>query len=147
MIRRKAFSVFLLYPAYKSYISYRFWHIKEYTCVKQRYRVRKNEHFQEIRRRGQSYSNEFLVMCALPNQLSYSRFGFSVSNRLGGAVERNLIKRRLREAIRLRMDEIVSGWDIVFIAKHSIRNASYQQMDAACARLLGRAHLLRDASH
>lgn len=115
--------------------------------MKQRYRVRKNEHFQEIRRRGQSYSNEFLVMCALPNQLSYSRFGFSVSNRLGGAVERNLIKRRLREAIRLRMDEIVSGWDIVFIAKHSIRNASYQQMDAACARLLGRAHLLRDASH
>jgi ribonuclease P protein component len=112
--------------------------------VKQRYRVRQNERFQEIRRRGQSFGNELLVMCVLQNELPYSRFGFSISSRIGGAVLRNRVKRRLREAVRVRMELIEPGWDIVFIAKYPIGRASFQQMDVACARLLRRAHLLRN---
>jgi ribonuclease P protein component len=41
------------------------------------------------------------------------------------------------------MDTIQSGWDLVFIARHPIRRADYQEIDAACARLLRRAHLFR----
>lgn len=112
--------------------------------MKSRYRIRDNEHFQKIRTEGQSYANEFLVMCILSNGLSYSRFGVSVSNRIGGAVVRNQIKRRLREIIRLRIGQIQVGWDVILIAKHPIRKADYHQMDAACARLLRRAHLLQE---
>ncbi len=112
--------------------------------MKQRYRIRQNERFQEIRRHGRSYGNELLVMCILANQLPYSRFGFSISSRIGGAVLRNLVKRRLREANRLRLALMEPGWDIVFIAKYPIGRASFQQIDAACARLLRRAHLLRN---
>jgi ribonuclease P protein component len=111
--------------------------------VKQRYRVRQNERFQAIRKLGRAYSTDLLVLCALPNQLPLSRYGFSVSSRIGNAVQRNRIKRRLREAMRLRMALIEPGWDLVFIARHPIRSADYQEMDAACARLLRRAHLLR----
>lgn len=112
--------------------------------MKRLYRVRENKRFQEIRRSGRSYTNELLVLCALPNCLPYSRFGFSVSSRIGNAVARNRIKRRLREAVRLRMDEIATGWDVVFIARNPIRTADYHVMEAACARLLRRAHLLND---
>ncbi|HMN29325.1 MAG TPA: ribonuclease P protein component [Caldilineaceae bacterium] len=112
--------------------------------MKARYRVRDNERFQIVRKQGEAYHSELLVLCALANGLAYSRFGFSVSSRIGGAVVRNRIKRRLREAIRLRMDQIKPGWDVVLIARHPIRRANYHQMDAACARLLRRAHLLRD---
>lgn len=112
--------------------------------MKRRYRIQKNARIQEIRRNGISLSNRELVMCVMRNELPYSRFGFSVSNRIGNAVERNRIKRRLREAVRLRMDTIESGWDIVFIARQPIRSADYHQIDAACARLLRRAHLLRE---
>lgn len=112
--------------------------------MKQRFRVRDNQRFQEIRRHGQSVSNKHLVLCVLPNELPYSRFGFSVSSRIGNAVERNRIKRRLREAMRLRMDTLQPGWDIVFIAKYPIRSADFREMDAACARLIRRAHLLRE---
>jgi len=112
--------------------------------VKRLYRIRENKRFQEIRQQGKSYSSELLVMCVLPNELPYSRFGFSINARIGGAVLRNRLKRRLREVIRLRMEMIVPGWDVVFIARHPIRCADYHQLDAACARLLRRAHLLRE---
>ena len=110
--------------------------------MKRRYRIKKNERFQTIRRKGRSFSNRQLVLCTLPNDLPYSRFGFSISARIGNAVERNRIKRRLREAIRLRQSTIEPGWDIVFIARRPIRQADYHQMDDACARLLRRARLL-----
>jgi ribonuclease P protein component len=111
--------------------------------VKRRYRVRSNARFQEIRQKGRSASNDLAVLCALPNGLPYSRFGFSVSARIGGAVTRNRIKRQLREAVRLRMAEVAPGWDVIFIARQPIRAARYEQMDRACARLLRRAHLLQ----
>jgi ribonuclease P protein component len=112
--------------------------------VKRLYRVRENERFQEIRRQGRSYSNHLLVLCALPNELPYSRFGFSVSRRIGKAVVRNRVKRRLREAVRLRMGQVRPGWDLIFIARNPIRDADFRKIDAACARLLRRASLLSD---
>jgi ribonuclease P protein component len=112
--------------------------------VKTPYRIQENQRFQEIRQQGKSYSNELLVLCLLPNGLPHSRFGFSINARLGGAVVRNRLKRRLREAMRLRMAMIEPGWDIVCIARRPILAADYHQMDAACARLLRRAHLLRE---
>lgn len=110
--------------------------------MKRLYRVRENERFQEIRRRGRSYSDRSLVLCVLPNGLPYSRHGFSVSRRIGKAVQRNKIRRRLRESLRLRMDKILPGWDLVWIARTPIQSAEYGEIDAACARLLWRASLL-----
>lgn len=114
--------------------------------MKKAFRIRDNKHFQEVRAKGKSHSNELLVMCVLPNGLPYSRFGFSVSSRIGEAVVRNRIKRRLREALRLQMAMIQPGWDIVLIARRPIIRADYHQMEAACARLLRRAHLLHSQS-
>jgi len=110
--------------------------------MKRQYRVRKNSRFQEIRAQAKAFSNDLLVLAALRNDLPYSRFGFSVSTRIGGAVQRNRIKRRLREIMRLRMAQIQPGWDIVLIARRPIRDADYAKLEVACARLLGRAHLL-----
>lgn len=111
--------------------------------MKRRYRVRTDKQFQEIRRQGRSYANHLLVLCALPNDLPYSRFGFAVNSRIGSAVRRNRIKRRLREIMRLQQDDIQPGWDIVLIARQPIRAADYQEMETACARLLRRAQLFQ----
>lgn len=115
--------------------------------MKRRYRVRTDKRFQEIRRQGRSFANQLLVLCALPNELPYSRFGFTVNSRIGNAVRRNRIKRRLREIMRLQQDTLQPGWDIVLIARQPIRSAGYQEMETACARLLRRAQLFQtDAS-
>ncbi len=109
--------------------------------MKRRYRVRADKRFQEVRRQGRSFTNQLLVLCALPNDLAYSRFGFSVNSRIGNAVRRNRIKRRLREAVRLQLEEIRPGWDIILIARRPIRSADYHEIESACARLLRRAQL------
>lgn len=106
------------------------------------YRLRKNEQFHKVRRRGQSWSNRWLVLCALRNELAHSRFGFTASRRVGSAVVRNRTKRLMREAVRLRQETIVPGWDMVFIARRPLREATFHEVDRAVEQLLRRARLL-----
>lgn len=82
------------------------------------------------------------MLCALPNGLAWSRFGFSVSRQIGKAVVRNRVRRRMREAVRLQMPAIAPGWDVVFIARRPIAQATYRQISQACQRALARAQLL-----
>jgi ribonuclease P protein component len=96
-----------------------------------------------VRREGHSWAHPLLVLCALPNDLEHSRFGFSVSRWVGNAVVRNRAKRLMREATRLRQGDIEEGWDLVFIARNPIREASFKQVDQAVRQLLRRAGLLK----
>jgi ribonuclease P protein component len=79
-------------------------------------------------------------MKAMPNGLSLSRYGFSVTKKVGKAVQRNRFKRLLREIMRLQ--SLRSGWDIVFIARSVAVNTDYQQLERAVTKLLARAQLL-----
>ncbi|OQY47938.1 MAG: ribonuclease P protein component [Anaerolineaceae bacterium 4572_78] len=111
--------------------------------MKRQYRLRKNADFQKIRRLGQSRSNRLVVLIALPNRLSHSRFGFSVSKRIGKSVHRNKVKRRMRESTRLRIADIKDGWDLLFIARVPIKAATYQEIDKAIFVLLKQLKLLK----
>lgn len=82
-----------------------------------------------------------LVLCRLPNGLGVTRFGFSVSGRLGGAVVRNRVKRMVSEAVRLQYDRIEPGWDVVFIARRAIVGARSDAVARAVDTLLSRARL------
>ncbi len=96
--------------------------------MKRQYRLRKNADFQRIRRFGKSKSNRLVVLIVLPNRLNRNRFGFAVSKRIGKAVRRNKIKRQMREAIRLRQEQIQPGWDMLFIARAPIQQVDYQEI-------------------
>ncbi len=106
------------------------------------YRLQDNQQFQVVKKDGRSWSDPLLVLCVLPNGLEYSRFGFSVSKRVGKAVVRNRVKRLLREATRLRQAGIPPGRDLVFIARSPIKAANFQQVDQAVEQLLRQAGLL-----
>jgi ribonuclease P protein component len=110
--------------------------------MEKRYRLRDDERFQRVRKEGRSWSHPLLVLCVLPNGLDHSRFGFSVSRRVGKAVIRNRVKRLLRETARLRQVVIPPGQDLVFIARDPIREANLQEVDLAVEELLRQAGLL-----
>lgn len=111
--------------------------------MEKKYRLRKNRDFQRVYGEGDSWAHPLLVLCALPNGLGYSRFGFSVGHRIGKAVARNRAKRLMREATRLRLSLIAQGWDLVFIARQPIGEADFHQVDRAIEELLRRARLLK----
>lgn len=90
---------------------------------------------------GRSWVSSLVVMKALPNGLTLSRYGFSVSQRIGKAVTRNRVKRLFRQILRLKSLE--PGWDIVFIARPLAANANYAGLEKAIDDLLSRAQLLR----
>ena len=102
-------------------------------------RLTGNKQFTRIRGQGNSAANRLLVIRFLSNGLDHSRFGFMVSRRIGNAVVRNKVKRRLREVMRIT--SVKAGWDAVFIARRGIELAGYHELKQAAGSLLRRVHL------
>ena len=73
----------------------------------------------------------------------HCRFGFSVSKRVGNAVVRNRVKRKLKEAARVELlPRIEPGWDFVVIARKDAADADYHHLNRSLQRLFKRAKLL-----
>ena len=109
--------------------------------LKRRYRLAEAERFRRLRREGKSYSHRMLLLCVLHNNLNYSRCGITVSRRIGGAVVRNRVRRRIAEAVRLVWDSIEPGWDMVWVARTPIVRAGFVEVQAGTIQLLQRAGL------
>ena len=85
--------------------------------------------------------SDLTVMKALPNGLTLSRYGLSVSRRVVKAVTRNRVKRLFREILRLT--PLQPGWDIIFIARPAAATADYITLKESVNNLLLQAKLLR----
>ncbi len=107
-------------------------------------RLTKAADFAAVWRRGRRRSDALLVLIARRNGLSVARFGFSVGKRVGKAVVRNLVKRRIREAARAA--PIRAGWDVVISARSGAAEADYHRLNRSLTTLMRRAGLLDDSA-
>jgi ribonuclease P protein component len=67
--------------------------------------------------------------------------GVSVSKRLGNAVNRNRVRRRIRELVRARVKELQPGWDVVIVARTPAASAAFLTLKEALDQLVERARL------
>lgn len=103
-------------------------------------RLRRRADFDAVFQKGRAWHNELLVLRSLVNGLEHNRYGFVTGKRLGGAVVRNRLRRRLRESIRILATK--PGWDVVVSAKMPAAGASFQELNRAVIELLTRAGIL-----
>jgi ribonuclease P protein component len=110
--------------------------------MNRKYRLTSSTDFKRVRRKGKSYAHPLAILIANPNDLTISRFGVTAGRALGNAVLRNRAKRRLREALRSYMPRMVSGQDVVLIARPALNEAEWSDVLNAISTLLRRAGLL-----
>ena len=88
-------------------------------------------------------ANSIMVLYARKNRTGTNRVGITVSKKLGHAVVRNRIRRRLREVYRLNEAKFQPGWDIVVVARSRCISASFQDIVSAYLALAAKAGILR----
>ena len=91
------------------------------------------------------HANSYLVLYARKNRSATNRVGVTVSKKLGGAVVRNRVRRRLREVYRLNELHFAPGWDIVVVARSRCIDASFDKLTQAYLSLAEKAGILVDA--
>jgi ribonuclease P protein component len=94
-----------------------------------------------VRRFGKSYAHPLVVLVVMPGKMRKSRYGVAAGRSVGKAVQRNRAKRRLREAIRLNLNCISPGWDMLLIARQPLNQATFSEILKALVSLLKRANL------
>lgn len=105
-------------------------------------RIRNTRDFKRTYTRGRSYPHPLMVLYVVPGDAGVTRFGFSVSRKLGGAVIRNRIRRRLREACRRVLPKVRPGFDAVFVARRPAVAEEFAALEAVVRHLLTCAGLL-----
>ena len=90
------------------------------------------------------FADPYLVLYARRNREGINRVGITVSKKLGHAVVRNRVRRRLREVYRLNEQRFQPGWDIVVVARSKAVDAAFPQLTKSYLTLAKKAGILQE---
>ena len=100
--------------------------------------LRDNRNFRRLYAKGRSCVGSCMVLYGRKNRTSGSRLGITVGGKVGNAVVRNKIRRRLREIYRLHESELAPGFDMVIVARGRAAGAAYACLESEFMALCGR---------
>jgi ribonuclease P protein component len=105
--------------------------------------LKKNHEFKRLYNKGKSAASQYVVVYCRQNGRAENRIGFTVSTKIGGAVQRNRIRRRLKEIYRINEEKLSKGYDIVIVSRIKSRYAAYRELESSVLSLFGKLNLLR----
>ena len=111
--------------------------------MKKSYRIKKEKDFKALFDAGHSVANRKFVVYCLNRDLLHYRVGLSVSKRLGNAVTRNRVKRRLRHAL-MDMSSQLAHQDFVVIARKGVEELDFHQVEKNLLHVLKLAHIYQE---
>jgi len=98
--------------------------------------LKKSHEFRRLYSKGKSAVSHCAVVYCRRNGRAENRLGVSVSTKLGGAVQRNRVRRRLKEIYRINEGKLLAGYDIVIVARMRSRSMRFQEIEASVLSLL-----------
>ena len=104
--------------------------------------IKENYEFRRMYAKGKSGVSSCLVVYCRPNRREHNRLGVTVSAKLGHAVVRNRIRRRLREIYRLSQPKMKQGFDVILVARSRAVTATYWELERAYFRMCEKLDLL-----
>lgn len=104
--------------------------------------LKENHVFRRLYQKGRTAADSRLAIYVRQNGRRENRLGLTVSAKLGHAVARNRVRRRLREIYRLHEDQLVRSRDVVIVARRRAVDSSYAQLERSFLRLAEETGLL-----
>lgn len=103
-----------------------------------------NHIFRRLYRHGDQAANRYLALYCRRNHADENRVGITAGKKLGKAVTRNLLRRRLREIYRIHEGQFKPGYDLVVVARTAAVDASFAQLEDAYLTLAARLGIIRE---
>lgn len=103
-----------------------------------------NRDFRRLYSRGKSFVSGYTVVYASKNRFDENRLGLTVSKSVGKAVKRNRLKRLMRESYRLMEDKIVSGFDIIIVARNRALGKTQPQIQSDIKYAMRKLELMEE---
>ncbi|WP_312814753.1 ribonuclease P protein component [Sedimentibacter sp.] len=105
--------------------------------------IKKNIEYKAVYNCNNSISDYNLVLFIKKNNYGFNRFGFTAAKKIKKAVQRNIIRRRLKEIVRLNEYNIKEGYDIVLMARVNATDSGYKDLEKSFNKLTKRKNLLK----
>ena len=104
--------------------------------------LKKNHEFKRLYNKGKSAASQCVAIYCRRNGKPENRLGVTVSTKLGGAVQRNRIRRRLKEIYRLNEEKLSKGYDVVIVARMRSRYTGYRELESSVLALFSKLNLM-----
>ena len=105
----------------------------------------KNHEFKRLYNKGKSAASKCVVIYCIKNNKAENRLGVTVSTKLGCAVQRNRIRRRLKEVYRLNEQSLRKGYNIVLVARLRSRYAGWDELESSIISLFVKLGLTKNS--
>lgn len=105
--------------------------------------IKNNLEYKSVYNCKNSVSDYNLVLFLKKNNLGFNRYGFTAAKKIKKAVTRNIIRRRLKEIVRLNEYKLKEGYDIIFMARINSSESDYKSLEKSFNKLIKRNNLLK----
>ena len=109
-------------------------------------RLKKRYQFNYVYKSGDHYSGEHIVLYVVSSKTKSIKVGLAVTKKVGHAVVRNKIRRRLREIVKSQIPKLKQSYNIIVVAKENISSASFEKLSNEFFKLIKKADLINEES-